>query len=120
MTPSTTTSYSELFEGFNHTELYQSARDAGLNVLPSMRREELISYLTGEAEPPEKPHELDRWRHGIMGFVLEHWRALETQLECPAKSKDPRACFQCIDTQVVTCLVQNENDIQLIRLHKKD
>jgi hypothetical protein len=45
---------------------------------------------------------------------------METQLTCPAKSKDPKACFQCVDAQVVTCLVQNENDIALIRRHKKD
>jgi hypothetical protein len=123
MTPSTTTSCSsdsELFEGFNHTELYQMARKAGLPVVPSMPNQQLVALLLGEEEPQQVVHELDRWRHGIMGFVIEHWRALETQLTCPAKSKDPRACFQCVDAQVVTCLVQNEPDLHLIRLHKKD
>lgn len=120
MTLSTTTSCSELFAPFNHTELYQMARRAGLAVLPDTPKEQLIAYLTGEQEPSPVAHEIDRWRHGIMGFLLEHWRAVETQLTCPAKSKDPRSCFQCLDTQVIQCLAQNENDIHLIRLHKKN
>ncbi len=120
MTHSTTTSSSELFEQFNHTELYQMARSAGLVVSPATRKEDLIKYVLGEAEPPEGAHEIDRWRHGIMGFLLQHWRAVETQLTCPARTKDPRACFSCIDAQVVTCLVQNETDVHLIQVHKKD
>lgn len=108
----------ELFVQFNDTELYQMARKAGLTVLPSTTKDLLIEYLLGEVEPPPVVHEIDQWRHGIMGFLLEHWRAMETQLTCPARTKDPRACFNCLDTQVVTCLVQNEKDIHLIRRHK--
>lgn len=110
----------DLFAPFNDTEIYQMARSAGLPVLPSMPKQHVIQLLLGEVEAEPVVHELDRWRHGIMGFVIEHWRALETQLDCPAKSKDPKACFQCVDAQVVTCLVTNENDIALIRLRKKD
>lgn len=120
MTHSTSPSYSELFEQCNISELYQMARAAGLTVSPSTRKPDLIKYLTGEAEPPVVPHEVDRWRRGIMGFLIEHWRAVETQLTCPARSKDPNACFNCLDQQVVACLVQNENDVHLIRVHKKD
>lgn len=120
MTPSTTTSSSELFERCNHTELYQMARAAGIYVSPATPKADLIKYINGEAEPPPIPHEVDRWRHGIMSFLLQHWRAVETQLTCPARTKDPRACFNCLDTQVVTCLVQNEKDVHLIQVHKKD
>lgn len=120
MTPSTTTTYSELFARFNWTELYEMARRAGLNISPTHQREELISFLSGEAEPPSAVPEIDRWRYGIMGFLLAHWRAVETQLTCPAKTKDPKACFNCLDQQVISCLVQNKNDIGLIQLHRKD
>jgi hypothetical protein len=110
----------DIFAGFNHSELYQMARKAGLSVTPACFKEDLIRYLNGEVEPPPVVHEIDQWRHGIMGFLLEHWRAMETQLTCPARTKDPRACFNCLDTQVVACLTQNEKDIHLIRRHKKD
>ncbi len=118
--PSTMSSYSELFARFNHTELYQTARAAGHNVSPAFSRESLIRILSGEEEATPVAHGVDQWRHGIMGFLLEYWRAVETQLTCPAKTKNPRACFTCLDQQVITCLVQNKNDIELIQLHKKD
>lgn len=119
MTPSTSTSYSSIFAKLNHSELYQTARSAGLSVLPSESRENLIAYLVGEKEPPPIEHELDMWRNGIMGFLIEHWRQVETQLTCPARSKDPRACYGCVDTQVVSCLVDNESDLHQIRIHRK-
>lgn len=116
---STSTSSSSIFDSFNHTELYQLARDAGFQVLPSESRENLAMYLLGEKEPPPSVHEIDMWRNGIMGFLIDHWKQVETQLTCPAKSKDPRACFGCVDAQVVSCLVTNENDLHQIRIHRK-
>jgi len=108
------------FEALNHSELYQMCRDAQINAHPATPRETLIQLLLGELEPPPNaPHPIDGWRHGIMGFLLEHWRAIESQLTCPAKSKDPRACFGCVDTQVISCLVTNEADLYRIRLHRK-
>jgi hypothetical protein len=80
----------------------------------------MIAYLEGdeEPEPIEEPdHPVHALRHGIMSFLLEHWRQLETQITCPAKSKDPRSCFGCIDTQVVTCLVQNPENEHRIEMH---
>lgn len=108
-----------LFQRFNHTELYQMARSAKLNVPPSCSRDELISYLLGEVELPPHESDIDAWRRGIMGFLIEHWKQVETQLTCPAKSKDPNACFGCVDTQVVSCLVGNEGNLNLIKLHRK-
>ena len=120
MTPSTSTSSSSIFDSYNNTELYQTARHAGLAVHPAMPREMIIAILQGEMEPPPFEHSLDGWRRGIMGFVREHWKQLETQLTCPAKSGDPNACFGCVDVQVTSCLVANESNIHLIRLHKKN
>lgn len=118
-TPSTSTSSWSIFDRFNHTELYQTARAAGLVVLPSESRQNLIAYIIGELEPPNVEHNLDMWRNGIMGFLIDHWKQVETQLTCPAKSKDPRACFGCVDTQVVSCLVNNAGDLHQIRIHRK-
>lgn len=109
----------ELFERCNETELYQIARASGVIVSPSATKDQLIKYIIGEELPPSTPQEFDEWRLAIMRFVIEHRAKLEVQLRCPAKSMDPRACFQCVDQQVVSCLVDNKNNLNLIRLHKK-
>lgn len=119
MTHSTSTSSWNIFDSYNHTELYQTCRQAGLSVHPAMTKEMLIAILGGEQEPPVFEHPLDPWRRGIMGFLIEHWKQVETQLTCPAKSKDPNACFGCVDAQVTSCLVTNESNLHLIRLHRK-
>jgi hypothetical protein len=112
------TSY-ELYERCNETELYQIARSAGLPVTPSATKDQLIKYILGEEFPQLTSNEFDEWRLAIMGFVIEHRKTLEVQLRCPAKSMDPRACFQCVDQQVVSCLVENRNNLNLIQLHRK-
>jgi hypothetical protein len=119
LTPSTSTSSYSTFAKLNHTELYQMARAAGLVVLPSESKENLIAYVLGEKEPPPIEHGIDMWRNGIMAFLIEHWKQVETQLTCPARSKDPRACYGCVDTQVISCLVSNETDLHQIRIHRK-
>ena len=103
-------------------------RNAGVNVLPSSTREELIAYLVGEAFPQgvdEATHPIDAWRHGIIGFLGDHWSTLEPQIKCPAKNlrhpvnPNPRPCFGCLDAQVITCVAQNDSDVErLIQLHK--
>jgi len=105
------------FDRFNHTELYQACRSAGIVCSPREPREKLIAYLESEQEPPPYEHEFDRWRHGIMGFVLEYWKKLEAQLHCPAKSGSPLACFSCVDAQVVCCVVNAKTHENLIRIH---
>lgn len=99
-----------------------------MNVHPSSTRQELISYLMGETDPPflnEETHPVDSWRLGIIGFVGDHWAVLEPQLTCPAKNlrhpttPDPRPCFGCVDTQVFACIVKNSGrNEHLIQLHR--
>ena len=108
---------STAFDRFNHTELYQACRSAGIECLPNTPREKLIDYLECIDTPEPIIQDFDQWRHGIMGFLLEYWVKVEAQLNCPAKSKDPRSCFSCIDQQVVFCIVQNRSHEQLIRIH---
>jgi hypothetical protein len=88
----------------------------------------MISYLTGETDPPaldESTHPIDAWRHGIIGFLLDHWAQLQPQIKCPAKdlrsttNHNPRPCFGCLDAQVITCVAQNNRQIEhLIQLHR--
>ncbi len=102
----------------NATELYQLCRKAKLAVLPSASKEEMAALLIGELEPIEEYHNIDSWRIALMQFVLDYWRKLETQITCPAKSRDPRACFQCTDAQVITCVVDAEAHEDLIQLRR--
>jgi hypothetical protein len=107
------------FDACNHTELLQLCVRAGLQVPPATPKEMLIAYLTGEEAPPAEKNNVDTWRHGIMGFLLDHWAAVRPQLSCPAKSGDPRSCFNCEDPQVISCLVDNPDDEHLIHLKRK-
>lgn len=110
---------SDNFDKLNHTELYQMCRKAKLYVLPSTPRERMAAYLLGEEELEDVQHPIDEWRLGIMKFVQDYWKKLETQVMCPARSLDPRACFQCPDSRVVACVVSNGPEAEkLIQLRK--
>lgn len=109
-----------LFDRCNSTELYQIAREAGFVVMPSLTRDALIRIIIRDTPPPPlEEHVVDEWRRAIMLFIIDHRKRLETQLECPAKSFQPDACFNCVDTQVVSCLTGNASNIHLIQLHRR-
>jgi hypothetical protein len=106
MSTSETAELSHVLKTLNHTELYQTALRAGLRVLPSMEREALIAALLGTIEV-DYQNPINDYRDGIMGAILEHWRKLQSQLMCPAKTGNPKACYQCVDAQVFHCLSIN-------------
>jgi hypothetical protein len=109
-----------LFDRLNHTELYQLARSAGHVVMPNLARDALIRIIIHDREAPAiDEHTFDEWRLAIMRFIIDHRRVLETQITCPARTFQPDACFGCIDTQVVSCLVGNSSNLPLIQLHRK-
>jgi hypothetical protein len=126
-------------DAYNDSELYQTARTAGLPVHPAMPREFIISALLGLVEPeehvptnPPLPHPIDSWRRGLMYFILAYWSKLSNQLACPAQelapyATDPEkkipeniACFTCTDQKVIACLVDNKKREQLISLRRKE
>lgn len=108
------------FHACNETELYQVCRRAGITLSPNTPKEVMISYLQGDVEPPVEENTFDNWRNGIMQFLLEHWTIVESQLKCPAKSGDPRSCYQCVDAQVISCVVQQSPyDQKLIQLRRR-
>jgi hypothetical protein len=120
---------SSAFDRCNRTELYQLCVRAEIPVRPNETREAMIAYLNGEKEPvlqDEKDHAIHSWRHGIIRFVDEYWKQIETQLDCPVRklrdpnNPDPRPCFGCLDTQVIACIVDNEENEPLIEARKKE
>lgn len=111
----------ELLDRCNETELLQILKRLGIAVPVGLPKETLINVLLGEEEPDAAwANVMDSWRHGIMGFLLDHWEVVRSQLECPAKSGDPRSCFNCIDAQVISCITQNPGDEHLIQLKRKN
>lgn len=111
---SSAASWGEFFAPCNRTELYQICRRNGIFVSPNTPRDDMVEYILGTKEPPEVGHPIDAWRHGIMGVIIEHADVVQATLNCPAKTLDPLACFQCPDTQVMSCVIQNPNDEPLI------
>jgi hypothetical protein len=110
-----------LFEGLsrcNRTELYQLCKQAGLNPYPNAQRQDLMALFVGQTEIPKETHEIDTWRRGLKGFVTERWATLQPQLTCPIRA-DINACTQCLDAQVVTCVVEQKKIEPLIQLHRK-
>lgn len=108
------------FDDCNHTELYQICQKSGLRPPPSYSRDELIGLLFNENTDPVFPvNEIDQWRNALAGFVLAHWSRLQNQVTCPLKSKDPRSCYGCLDTQVIACVTTNANNEDKIREYKK-
>lgn len=115
------------YDRYNYTELYQMCIRARLPVRPNTARIDLVAYLEGEAEPPdvdENDNIFNSWRTAFIDFLLEHWKKIETQITCPArhlkdpKNPNPRPCFGCIDTQVVTCLIQNHDAESLVNAYR--
>lgn len=110
------------FNRLNHTEAYQLCREVGIPCLPSDPKDTLLNYLSVTWEPrpvTEGQHPVDSWRHGIAGFVLDHWSMVQAQLTCPLRSGDPRSCFNCVDTKVVECVVKNKMNEPKIELHRR-
>lgn len=115
------------WEKCNHTELLQVCQRAGIPVVPTYSKEQLIALLEGLEEPQQDQFNdfiVNMWRDAIMAFVIEYWARLRSQLVCPAKTGDPRACYGCVDAQVYACLVENEQmqpfiKKQLIELKRK-
>jgi hypothetical protein len=110
----------ERLQACNHTELYQLCRQKDLSVSPQQTRDQLIEAFLDGTDTDPKANTFDSWRHGLTGFVFDHWKVLEPQLICPIKSKDPRSCWTCLDMQVMACVEGNSRYEQTIRLHRKD
>lgn len=127
----------EFFEACNRTELYQLCARVGLVTSPAAPRDKLVSYLLGEEVPPPMEHPVHVWRNGLIGLIQDYWTGIEAQLRCPAKElgppakegdppkpdpsdyKSPIACYRCVDTRVMSCLVENASHEGLIQLHRK-
>jgi len=96
----------------NLTELCMICQATNLEVHRALPRKLLEQIALGkEVTLPERF--TTKVRLKIMKYIDEHWDYVEYQLSCPAKSRDPYACFHCSDLQVASCTL--ENPTQLLR-----
>lgn len=97
----------DLLDELNQSELLILAQEHNPNVHRGLTRETLYAIISGEeVEVPDR--HVDRVRLKIMEFIDAHFEQVEPIVQaCPAKTRDPRACFQCTDIQVMECALTN-------------
>lgn len=94
------------WDTLNASELAALAQDIDPNAHRGCSREVLLSVLRGES-PPLPTYRPDKYRLRIMQYLDENWERVEPLLTCPARSRDPHACFACTDVQVAECSLSN-------------
>lgn len=102
-----------ILDRMNMTELVELAKEtnpeAHRGLPPEVLKQIIMNAPEDGPELPEKP--VTKYRLRIMAYVIDHWTQVEPTLTCPAKSGDPRACFNCTDLQVVECVTINKDSI---------
>lgn len=103
----------------NHTELMQICRNARIPFSPGWPRAHLIAAICGE-EFSESHNPIDNLRDGIMAFVIDYQADVKSQLTCPARTLEPRACYGCVDAKPLLCLLSERAEVQnLIQVRRK-
>lgn len=91
----------------NTSELALMAQDFDANAHRGLERPTLIRILSGETTESLPTYRPDKYRLRIMRYMNENWERVEPLLRCPARSRDPHACFSCPDIQVAECSINN-------------
>jgi hypothetical protein len=95
-------------EQLNHSELVELARLCDSSAHRGLSREQLLAVACLSA-PPLPLRTIDKKRLQILRFIDTHWEQVSYQINCPAKSRDPRACFTCSDLQATACATDNKD-----------
>jgi hypothetical protein len=98
----------------NLTELTLMAQEVTPGATRFLGREKLLAIIEdGDVGgvPDSRPVDVTRLR--IMKYVDANFDRVKPLLSCPAKTRDPRACFQCLDHQVLECAISSEATLKL-------
>lgn len=97
------------WDDLNLTELTLVAQDIDPEAHRGLGREALVSIIENadDASMSLPTRKVNKTRLRIMEHVINYWSQVSALVTCPASTKDPRACFQCTDVQVVECAVLN-------------
>lgn len=101
------------YDLLNQSELAAIAKELDPSASRQLSRDLLIGIIEGTvALLPERT--IDKKRLKIMLYVNTNWDQVMYQVSCPAKSRDPRACFQCCDVQAADCITLNPDKIKTV------
>lgn len=100
-----------ILDKMNMTELAALAQETDAEAHRGLGRERLAQIIRGASDDPLPQKPINKYRLRIMEFVNDHWEQVKPMLTCPARSGDPRACFNCTDVQVVECVSTNRDNL---------
>lgn len=98
----------------NLTELTLMAQEISPGASRWLGRERLVAILDNgdlEGVPDQRPTDVIRLH--IMQYVDKNFDRVSPLLACPAKTRSPRACFQCLDYQVMDCALSSEATLRI-------
>jgi len=101
----------------NDSELVLLATMVNPRVHRGIPRKVLIALLDDEEVYDLPPREVDDARDDIFQMVDRYWSQVESLISCPMKTRQPRACYGCLDIQVAECSLLNQ---KLIETAKKE
>lgn len=94
------------YDRLNLTELTHLVQQVEPRAHRGLPRGVLIAIL--EDEEVRLPDRIiDGKRLKIMQYIDKNWRSVNALLTCPAKTRDPHACFGCSDLQAASCVIDN-------------
>ena len=97
----------------NRSELAAIAAEFDPEAHRGLPFERLVEIIEGFADAlPERF--VNKKRLAIMQHINDNWDSVSPLIACPAKSRNPRACFGCTDLQVACCVLEN------VKLFSKD
>ena len=92
----------------NATELALVAKEFNPEAQRWLPFEVLVTII--EDEGPHLPQRfIHKRRLAVMQHINEHWEGMDALINCPAKTRDPLACFGCSDVQAACCSIDNAN-----------
>lgn len=95
------------FDALNTTELVAIAQQFSPEAHRGLPREVLLAILENAEELELPRRTINKKRLKIMKYINENWVAVEPLIACPARSRDPHACYRCSDLQVTSCTIDN-------------
>lgn len=92
----------------NRTELALMAREFNHEAHRWLPYDVLVHII--EDHGTELPRRfVNKKRLEVMRHINDNWATVNALVNCPAKTRDPRACYGCSDNQIACCTLENVN-----------